>query len=978
MKKRKIQKNGIIAIVFGLSFGLITMSSLIGFGIYSIKKNVPKPKEADWDRSLDILRNIPIIKNPNQIEAKDPNGNPLPKQDLEWFNPDVSRDKTLNHLFGIIKNQNYFNHLDNDMLFFLKRLMELNYKNNILMGIDKPIISKNNQKYHVILNVKYRNQNFYSQNIYLDTTGKDLFTISPDIGDENGMIKIKYEFNGELEPTINKSEDGEEWLGYKFINGKNEININDISRGADGFSFASYYLKTELTGYSTNKGYKSIQPDFDAKIKDSFDTKDVFNEISSKQTSIFQLIRKVSNDVQPILNDLSKNKKLGDFLRDNSSLISQLSKYIFSGNVYAQIVQLLLPEILQNKSLAVIINEERIPLYKLLENVSILKPFLDVVWSILNGSIEQLKDFFTNDLIGLIELTGAGGIFNEIPGLRDFIPKLGSDEGILSILLENKGIYILQELCSIVPNLGSFQSIIDILNILSLPDFNLLEKPILDSLVKLAQSDISNISTKIGGQLDESKIARNKQIIEKLKNKDPLTLEKYFNNSLIDGKINEYFKDISVSISDFYQGGNSGFNIKLSFKNKNQYFHGGVNEITSRVLFSNSDKDASGGYITNNQGGLISVLIKAFIPNLNDNISNVISSIFSNNLNINSSNLGKFLIDISQPLVNNVKGTIGDWISNIKCEDIKEDANFNHDNLTLNGKFGIKYIFGKTLNINLSNLINLLPDNLKLGNISIPIKTIKEFKMFPNSLVISKNDYISDYENFKDSKISFYADSNDSGGYNIKWKGLSTNVLDINMPGTMKEIFNEYNFASWGLVAPLYKAVLPNIFYSIKKKFYYYKSNKNIFTVNDYDPNIIYDVEFLKIKSVTQATIDGYKKDLIQIANSKALVNIKGTEVHLKGTFKDWDFWKTEYNLDDKNIINKIDDISNSLVYKNQTFSDYIYLFNLNHICNSFSVATFKVEEINLSSFGLIYHHNFGIYDENTSKIFIQNKWNWF
>lgn len=330
-------------------------------------------------------------------------------------------------------------------------------------------------------------------------------------------------------------------------------------------------------------------------------------------------------------------------------------------------------------------------------------------------------------------------------------------------------------------------------------------------------------------------------------------------------------------------------------------------------------------------------IFKQILSNViqNETLISLLTQLIFDNPNLNSDNLVEVLDIIANPR-DSKNGEIVSWKE--WYDAIKKTYNFitNNENISLTTKFE----FGKDIYFNIGKLYKLLPDNLTISNITIPISTISI--ALPDWLSINSGDYIEITQIFNNFEYDVIKINND---YKLSWQSFANTTIDVNMPQSLKTIYNSSLGAGSTLVS-----VLNNIFYSKYNSSNYFKpinSSLNIHKIENYNPNSKNN-EAIFIKNISDDQLTEIKNN---IENSIVENKIDGSEYIInKGIFG---IGKVVANKNEISCTINPDDLLNEYVnltwYKNK----YYLSLDINRIIRSDSILGFNIPKIDIKKLAL-------------------------
>lgn len=217
-------------------------------------------------------------------------------------------------------------------------------------------------------------------------------------------------------------------------------------------------------------------------------------------------------------------------------------------------------------------------------------------------------------------------------------------------------------------------------------------------------------------------------------------------------------------------------------------------------------------------------LLNKALPN--STITSLLSQLVFDNENLNSDNLAGLVDMIANPKDSKNGQTIRwkEWFDAINIVSnftTNENGNIIHT---------YKFEFGKNIYINIDKIYKILPKNLTIGTTSIPTSLLST--ALPSWISINAGDYVEITQNFDAIE---YDVINVKGAYKLSWQSFAKTTIDMNMPQTLKTIYDTSLGAGGVLVT-----VLNNIFYhkfDTSGYFKPYQSSLGSNVINNYNPN---------------------------------------------------------------------------------------------------------------------------------------------
>lgn len=334
-----------------------------------------------------------------------------------------------------------------------------------------------------------------------------------------------------------------------------------------------------------------------------------------------------------------------------------------------------------------------------------------------------------------------------------------------------------------------------------------------------------------------------------------------------------------------------------------------------------------------NNESVLKTIINSIIPN--STIVSLLNQLVFDNPNFTSENLVA-IIDVFANPRDSKNGSIiswSDWFNNIK-----KTYTFNDNDGKIQFKY--KFEFNKNIYLNIGKLYNILPSNLTINNTTIPVSLISI--ALPNWFSINAEDYIEINQNFDHIE---YDVININGEYRLSWQSFTNTTIDMNLPQSLKTIYDTSTGAGSTLVN-----VLNNIFYHKYNITNYFKPDKsqlNEHIIKNYNPykknnnaifiNQLTDDKISEIKQNVDLSINENKIENSEYIISNGIFGI-GKIVTNK--------YVTTTNIDPNELLSEYVNLTN---YN----SSYHISFDVNRIIRSSSILGFNIPKIDIKNLSL-------------------------
>ena len=332
-----------------------------------------------------------------------------------------------------------------------------------------------------------------------------------------------------------------------------------------------------------------------------------------------------------------------------------------------------------------------------------------------------------------------------------------------------------------------------------------------------------------------------------------------------------------------------------------------------------------------NNESVLKTIINSIIPN--STIVSLLNQLVFDNPNFTSENLA-VIIDVFANPRDSKNGSIiswSDWFNNIK-----KTYTFNDNDGKIQFKY--KFEFNKNIYLNIGKLYNILPSNLTINDITIPVSLISI--TLPNWFSINAGDYIEINQNFDHIE---YDVININGEYRLSWQSFTNTTIDINLPQSLKTIYDTSTGAGSTLVN-----VLNNIFYHKYNITNYFKPNKsqlNEHIIKNYNPNKKNN-NAIFINQLTDDKINEIKQNVDLSINENKMENSE--YIISNGIFRKvvTNKYVTTTNIDPNELLSEFVNLTN---YN----SSYHISFNINRIIRSSSILGFNIPKIDIKNLSL-------------------------
>lgn len=414
--------------------------------------------------------------------------------------------------------------------------------------------------------------------------------------------------------------------------------------------------------------------------------------------------------------------------------------------------------------------------------------------------------------------------------------------------------------------------------------------------------DIKSILDNINSENVDEQINVILEVIKQLASELKLEINDDLSNILDqlknDGFLSTILKNSNIFINIIKEINNSSKNriltllIQLfeSYENGNQS-NNIFNLIYNLVNIKNDD----------NNEYIFKELLSKIIPN--SSILSILNQILFDNSNLTPDNIVNFIDVFANPKTSTKNGAIvswEEWFNSIK----KTPAFYKNedDNIV----FQYKFEFSQDIYLDIDTLCKILPNNLSIGTTTIPLGII--VGALPDWISINKGDYVEVKQEFNNIEYDVVLIN---GEYKLSWQAFTYTTVDVNLPNTLKTIYDTSLFGS-SMVE-----ILNNIFYGIHNINFYFKpytSTLNTNSISNYNPK----------------TKDNYAIFLKNI-NQERLLEIKQTfddSIHTE-IISDTEFMIAEGGWFSKKIVvNKNKTVANFDIYS--LLSEYFNLENFN------------------------------------------------
>lgn len=327
-------------------------------------------------------------------------------------------------------------------------------------------------------------------------------------------------------------------------------------------------------------------------------------------------------------------------------------------------------------------------------------------------------------------------------------------------------------------------------------------------------------------------------------------------------------------------------------------------------------------------------ILTKLIPN--QTILTILNQILFDNPQLTKENIISFIDVFANPRASKAKNA---EIVNLKSwfDSITKTKEFTKENEHI--KFKYKFVFQSDIYFNIDKLFKLLPNTLSIGTTSIPVGLL--VGALPDWISINNGDYIEVQQAFDDVE---YDVVNINGEYKLSWQSFTHTTVDINLPNSLKTIYD-----STLIGGSTFVSLLNNVFYGIYNTSSYfkpYKSSLNEFAINNYNPKLKNNEAIFTNKLTPER--------LTEISNA---INASITEEVVPGT----EFVYANPWLLGKQTVNKHKTTSNVDIYS--LLKEYFNLDNynspfhvnidINKLIRGTSVATIQIPEITIKNIAI-------------------------
>lgn len=349
--------------------------------------------------------------------------------------------------------------------------------------------------------------------------------------------------------------------------------------------------------------------------------------------------------------------------------------------------------------------------------------------------------------------------------------------------------------------------------------------------------------------------------------------------------------------------------------------------VLNLIKMKNDNGSGSGEYI-------LKEILTKLIPN--QTILTIIDQILFDNPHLTKENMIGLIDVFANPRESKNKNA---GIVNLKTwfDSIIKTKEFTKENEHI--KFKYKFQFQSDIYFNIDKLFKVLPNTLSIGTTSIPVGLLAG--ALPDWISINNGDYIEVQQVFDDVE---YDVVNINGEYKLSWQSFAHTTVDINLPNSLKTIYDSTLIAGSTFVS-----LLNNVFYGIYNTSSYfkpYKSSLNEFVIDNYNPKLKNNEAIFtntlapeRLAEISKTINESIKEEVVpgtefEYANSW----IWGKETVSKNktisTFDIYSLLKEYFNLDNYN----------SLLHVN---------IDVNKLIKGTSVATYQIPEITIKNIAI-------------------------
>lgn len=338
--------------------------------------------------------------------------------------------------------------------------------------------------------------------------------------------------------------------------------------------------------------------------------------------------------------------------------------------------------------------------------------------------------------------------------------------------------------------------------------------------------------------------------------------------------------------------------------------------------------------------------------------------IFNNN-NLTASNLITAIDVIANPKTSKNGQIIArykEWLQSIKQESKFANEQKLDSDLNIKLTYIHNYTFTSDIYFNISKLIEILPNNLEVNGSWIPISTIK--LVTPNWMGIIKNDGINVKLELNDKIEYDVVKSNFKN--KLSWQAYSNITVDMNMPATVKSLWDESSWLVSDIIINLTKSLFYHV-YNANQYFRPYSSSVENINLDKFNYNSKTNEAIYK-KEMTQERI----KEIINDYNSKTqnITYIDDNGKSQSYVIKKGSYWSSEiriYKTITKSTFD-FESIIDEFVDTSKYQGKFILSINNNRLISEFNVKIFGIEvatvpNVNLSSVTILTPYN--VYSDN-------------
>ncbi len=339
----------------------------------------------------------------------------------------------------------------------------------------------------------------------------------------------------------------------------------------------------------------------------------------------------------------------------------------------------------------------------------------------------------------------------------------------------------------------------------------------------------------------------------------------------------------------------------------------------------------------------LKTLLKPFLGG--QGLQSALDTLLFDNDSIDESTLLGVFDFIANPTSDGAQVDYEEYAKTMKMEYISKPFNYDASTHKLEAEYAAKFTIGKQLRFNLSQVINILPSSIK-G----PIKPL-----VPDELIFYPEDYIK-FDYSINEIVDYDLVKTYNGKHKFSWQALVNEKIDINLPQTAAQLYNNTSFLIKQTVLPLWNTLFFGEY--TKKRIYkpVLSSKMNQEVVGNYNSYK---------KTGEQILVNEFTPEELKALTEELKSKITQTEDKNRSYMYEKSWTGKKKYIYKKQSLTTIDDFAlHQKVFNTRDFKhNYKIFLNANYVVPTMSIIGIKLPDVSLIDINIATPYN--VYSNN-------------